>query len=101
MSYQSDAVTYLVGGITAGQTTIQVAQEKLFPRQGSFRVQIDSEILLVTEAQGKTWIVQRAVEGVAGVQAAAAHNDGAAVTKVTEVADDLPVMGASGTGHAA
>ena len=49
-----------------------------FPTGGNFRIIVDSEIMLVTDVQGKTFTVTRAQEGTS----AASHDADAAVFHV-------------------
>jgi len=84
--FTNDAVTTLVGTIAAGDTSLTVANATAFPSVPQFRIRIDAEILLVTAVAGATWTVTRAVEAVTGIQVAAAHASGAAVTEVLTAA---------------
>ena len=75
----STTSTTVAGGLSASATSMAVASGAAFPATAEFRVQVDSEILLVTAGAGTTtWTVTRAADGTA----AAAHNVGAAVTLV-------------------
>jgi hypothetical protein len=80
--FTNDASTTLNGAIGSADATLTVNSATGFPATGNFRVRIDNEILLVTSVAGTLWSVTRAVEAVAGVQAAAAHANGVVVTHV-------------------
>ena len=80
--FTNNGQTTLVNSITAGQSTITVNSVLGFPTAPQFRIMIDQEIMLVFSIAGSVWGVNRAVEPVAGIQAAAAHNAGATVSQV-------------------
>ncbi len=64
--------TTLDGSITAAVTTITVTSSADFPLEGEFRIQIESELLLVTAGWGTTsWTVTRGLDGTT----AATHAD--------------------------
>ncbi|HEY6058523.1 MAG TPA: right-handed parallel beta-helix repeat-containing protein [Candidatus Limnocylindrales bacterium] len=87
--YANNAQSVLSAGIGSGDGTLAVASAATFPLAGRFRVQIDSEILLVTSVSGTTFTVARAREGTS----AASHSAGAGVTlKVTAAS----LLGAAG-----
>jgi hypothetical protein len=79
------ADTTLVGSITSSQTAITVASTQGFPATGSFNLQIDAEIMLVTQVTGTTLTVQRGVDSTVP----AIHNAGA-LAQAT-VSSPLPV----------
>ena len=82
-AYAAGTVTTTVsGGISISSTTLTVASAAGFPAAPEFRVQIDSELLVVTAGAGSTsWTVERGVDGTAP----AAHAGGATVTLVERV----------------
>lgn len=68
-----------VNGIAAGDTSVTVASNTGFPANASFRIRIDSELILVTAGQGGvTWTISRGIENTTP----AAHANGATVTQV-------------------
>lgn len=74
--------TTLNGAITNAQTTITVASASGFPTSGTYRIQVDNELMTVTGGQGtSTWTVTRGVGGTT----AAAHSSGAAVVSASPV----------------
>jgi len=68
----------LAGAIAAGATSLTVASAASFSTEGTFRILVDSEIMLVTGVAGATFTVERGAEGTS----AAAHSAGATVTQV-------------------
>ena len=79
----SSASTTVSGNVTASATTVAVVSAGSFPATAEFRVQVDSEILLVTAGAGTTtWTVTRGADGTA----AATHTTGAAVTLIERAA---------------
>jgi hypothetical protein len=73
------------GGLSSLAATIDTDDPELtvksavgFPTEGNFRITIDEEILLVTNVQGKTFVVERGQEGTS----AAGHEADAAVFHV-------------------
>lgn len=76
--FANNATSTLNGTITNVQTTLVVASATLFPSVGTFRIIIDSEIMLVTGVSGTTFTVTRGVENT--VQTT--HNNGATVTQI-------------------
>jgi Tfp pilus assembly protein PilV len=81
-AYAGGATTTTVsGGIDASATTLMVASASGFPASAEFRVQIESELLVVTEVAGTSWTVERAADGTVP----AAHAGGATVTLVERV----------------
>lgn len=62
---------------TTGATTISVTSAAGFPGSGTYAIQVDSEVMLVTGGQGTTtWTVTRGANG----STAATHSSGATVT---------------------
>lgn len=62
---------------STGATTISVTSASGFPGSGTYAIQVDSEVMLVTGGQGTTtWTVTRGANG----STAATHSNGAAVT---------------------
>jgi hypothetical protein len=79
----SAASTTVSSSLAPSATSMSVASAAAFPATAEFRVQVDSEILLVTAGAGTTtWTVTRAADGTT----AATHNAGAAVTLVERAA---------------
>ena len=79
--FANNASTTLDGDITDVATTINVIDWTKFPLWGDFRVLIDSELILVTDAVNTagvkgTWTVVRGIEGTTNV----AHSSGAIAT---------------------
>ncbi len=71
--------TTLSGSLSSGSTSFGVASSSGFPSGTTqFRVQIDSELISVTNVSGTTWTVTRGMEGTTP----ASHSSGAAVTSV-------------------
>ena len=94
--YKGDAA-YTVGGsatsslasaLTAGATTMQVANGAVFPSTNGFRVKVDYEVVRVTAgAGGNTWTITRGVDATAAV----AHDAGTPTPIVQRV--DVNVCG--------
>ncbi len=61
----NDAETLLSAVSASIDTTIAVANPAPFPIEGSFRVIVDFEIMLVTAVSGSTFTVTRGVDGTA------------------------------------
>lgn len=79
--FSNNAATTLTAGIDDATGNVPVTSRSAFPSSASFRIIIDSEIMLVTGGTGVgagTFTVTRAQEGTS----AAAHLIGAAVTHV-------------------
>lgn len=76
--FVNDPGTTLNGSITNVATTLIVNSSTGYPTTNSFRIRIDSEIILVTGISGTTWTITRAQESTAG----AAHSNGAAVNAI-------------------
>lgn len=74
-----------VAGISAGASSLTVASALGFPSQGTFRVNIDNEIIIVGAISGTTLssLTRGAETSLGNSTAAAAHNQGATVTLVT------------------
>jgi len=95
-AYNAESTTTtLSSGITSSATTLTVTSTTGFPTTPPFRVQIDSEIMLVTAVSGATWTLQDG--GGNGLRAAqdgttaAAHTASATVRLKMRV--ELPVCG--------
>jgi hypothetical protein len=73
--FANGGLSSLAAGIDNAVTSLTVASAVGFPTGGNFRIIIDSEIMLVTNVQGKTFTVTRAQEGTS----AASHLAAAAV----------------------
>jgi len=73
--FANGGLSSLDAGISDSDLTLTVKSAVGFPTGGNFRIVIGSEILLVTDVQGKTFTVTRAQEGTS----AAAHDADAAV----------------------
>ena len=68
--------TTLNGAINSSVTTAVITSATGFPKSGSYRIRIDSELMDVTAGQGTTsWTVTRSVDG----STAASHGDAAGV----------------------
>ena len=80
LQFKNGAATTLVGAITGAQTTITVASAATFPTattggdyfyatlyEVSASVEVNIEIVLVTNTSGTTWTVTRAQEGTTGL----------------------------------
>jgi hypothetical protein len=76
--FANGGLSSLATGIDNSVTTLTVKSAVGFPTGGNFRIIIDSEIMLVTDVQGKTFTVTRAQEGTS----AASHDADAAVFHV-------------------
>src|SRR5262245_20628057 len=68
----------LASAISAGATSLNVADGSVFPSVGNFTIIIDGELFVCTARSGNTFTVTGAQEGTV----AAAHASGAAVTQV-------------------
>jgi len=64
---QNNSSTTLDGGITAGATTVTVADGSVFPSEGDFRILVEDELMLVTARSTNDLTVTRGVEGTTGV----------------------------------
>jgi hypothetical protein len=71
----------LNGAITDVATTLTITSATGWPTGGDFRVQIETELVLVTAVSGLTWTIERGVEGTIAVS----HSDTTTVSsKLTE-----------------
>lgn len=76
--FANGGLSSLAAGIDDSVLALTVKSAVGFPTGGNFRIVVESEIMLVTEVQGKTFTVTRAQEGTS----AAAHLADAAVFHV-------------------
>ena len=76
--FANGGLSSLDAGINDSVTSLTVKSAAGFPTGGNFRIIIDSEIMLVTDVQGKTFTVTRAQEGTSAVS----HDADAAVFHV-------------------
>ena len=76
--FANGGLSSLDAGIDNDDLALTVKSAVGFPTGGNFRIIVDSEIMLVTDVQGKTFTVTRAQEGTS----AAAHDADAAVFHV-------------------
>lgn len=78
--FSNNASSTLSTGVNAVVTTLPVAAGGApFPTSGTFRVRVESELMIVTGGQGtNSWTVTRGAEGTT----AAAHTSGTGVTHV-------------------
>lgn len=76
--FSNNATTTLNGAIGTGNTTLVVTSASLFPTSPTFRIIIDSEIMLVTGVAGTTFTVTRAAESTL----IASHNNLATVSQI-------------------
>ncbi len=76
--FSNNATTTLNGAIGTGNTTLTVTSASLFPTSPTFRIIIDSEIMLVTGVTGNQFTVTRAAENTV----VASHNNLAAVSQI-------------------
>ena len=76
--FANGGLSSLDAGISDSDLTLTVKSAVGFPTGGNFRIVIGSEIMLVTDVQGKTFTVTRAQEGTS----AASHDADAAVFHV-------------------
>lgn len=76
--YANAAVSTLNGAITSGSTSLVVASAAQFPTSGSFRILVETEIMLVTAVSSNTFTIARAQEGTV----AGSHNNGVIVAHV-------------------
>jgi len=61
--FANNAVTYLTGDINSTTTSINVNDDSSFPSSDNYRINVDSEIMLVTGGAGTTtWTVTRGYE---------------------------------------
>ena len=80
--FANGGLSSLDAGINDSVTSLTVKSAVGFPTGGNFRIIIDSEIMLVTDVQGKVFTVTRAQEGTS----AASHDADAAVFHVLTAA---------------
>jgi type II secretory pathway pseudopilin PulG len=94
-AYNSEATptTTLNGALSATATTVVVTSTTGFPTSPPFRIQVDSEIMLVTAVSGTTWTVQDSSGSRAPMDGttAATHASGATVKLKQRV--ELPTCG--------
>lgn len=83
--YANNAATTLNGAINNSVTSVVVTDASSFPASGNFRIEVDTEIMLVTAKASNTLTVTRGVEGTT----AASHLDLAATTHVLTAASLL------------
>ncbi len=76
--FANGGISSLAGAIGDSDLSLTVKSAIGFPTGGNFRIIVESEIMLVTDVQGKTFTVTRAQEGTA----AASHVEDAAVFHV-------------------
>lgn len=76
--FANNASSILNGSIDNVTTTINVQNGNPFSNSGTFRILIDSEIMIVTAHSGTTMTVIRGQEGTV----ATTHNSGATVTQI-------------------
>lgn len=76
--YVNNATTTLNGAIDNVQTSVVVTSSTGFPSSGNFRIQVESELMLVTAVAGTTWTVTRGAEATT----AATHADTTALASV-------------------
>ena len=76
--FANGGLTSLAAGIDNAVTALTVKSAAGFPTAGDFRILVESEIMLVTAVQGKTFTVTRAQEGTS----ATSHDADAAVNHV-------------------
>lgn len=76
--FANNAASTLNGNITSSATTLVVTSASTFPSAPNFRIEIDSEIMMVTGVSGTTFTVTRGYEGTT----AASHTSAATVTHV-------------------
>lgn len=76
--FSNNATTTLNGAIGTGNTTLTVTSASLFPTSPTFRIIIDSEIMLVTTVSGTLFTVTRASEGTT----VASHSNLATVSQI-------------------
>ena len=76
--FANGGLSSLASAIDTSVTALTVKSAVGFPTTGNFRVIIDTEIMLVTDVQGKTFTVTRAQEGTSSVS----HDADAAVFHV-------------------
>jgi hypothetical protein len=75
--FANNAQTTLAAPMGAADTSLTVASAAAFPTQGTFRILIDSELIIVGAASGTTFSsLTRGAENTSG----ATHNQNAAVT---------------------
>ena len=77
--FANAAQTTLNGTITSGASSLVVQSASLFPASGTFRLLIDSELIIVGAVSGTTFSsLTRGAENTT----AASHNSGATVTAI-------------------
>jgi len=101
--FANNASTTLNGAITNSATSIAVTNGTPFSQSGTFRVIVDSEIMLVNSISGNTLSVTRGQEGTTAVS----HLSGATITQIVtagaiaQLKTDLTTTGVmhSGSGN--
>ena len=76
--FANNASTTLNGALNNSSTTVNVTNGTPFSQSGTFRVIVDSEIMIVTAIAGNTMTVLRGQEGSAAVS----HLSGAIITQI-------------------
>lgn len=76
--FANNASTTLNGALNNSSTTVNITNGTPFSQSGTFRVIVDSEIMIVTAISGNVMTVQRGQEGTA----AASHLSGAVITQI-------------------
>src|SRR5438094_10059143 len=77
-TFANSASSTLSGDITSGAGSLVVASASTFPLAPQFRLLMDSELMLTTAVNGRTFTVTRGVEGTT----AASHASGTVVTQI-------------------
>lgn len=94
-TFNEDAASPLTTSVTAVQTTISLADARLFPTTAPFAVQVDSEQMLVTAVAGNTFTVTRGVGGTV----ATTHSVGTTVFPSITLTGITPGGGSSPIGN--
>lgn len=90
--YTNNAQTTLNGAILNTDLSLTVTSATAFPATGTFRILIDTEILIVTAVAGSVFTVTRAGESTA----AAGHSNGATVTAILTAAQLTALLASGG-----
>jgi hypothetical protein len=84
-------VTTLSSSVTSGALSIPVANGALLSSSGTFRIKVDSELMLVDSRSGNTLTINASGRGAEGTTAAS-HSSGATVRQVITAASLVAII---------
>lgn len=93
---QNFGTTTLNEALDDSETGVDVTDGSVFPSSGTFRVNCEDELMIVTSRSGNTLTVTRGGEGTS----AAAHDNGTAIQMVLTAAGLLAAIQENGGGAA-